>query len=313
MSYELIQQADFALSRCGGRTLPDGLVAVDFPGGLVYNAANLADQVTTGTRDNPEDTTFYVRAVSVAQDANTYGRLQWPDGSFASNQPVSLGGLGWNGPFKKLFSKEIPILPGQAITIFTNPVPTQGAGVASNVSLLFEGCHRYQLRGGRYFPITSAADALRYARSPNGNILAPEMDLDTEFLEIPTGQGRMPFTLGSLSSQAVTIASPGGNSTIEIPVSSSFDIFARRFTFEYSFDGGVSGDLLVKARDGSGYALHSDYALIGQVQDAPLAKAWCVRRGVSMYFDFALRNGVGVGNVNLTSVQVHGVRQKGTL
>jgi hypothetical protein len=212
---------------------------------------------------------------------------------------------------RRVLSKEVPVRPGELITVLTNPVPTQGAGVATFTTILFEGVYRYMVKGSGLAPITTPADVKRYSRSPNQNIMAPEMDLDSDFSDIPAGAKRTPYILESLSTSAVTIAAPGGEATIEIPVSSSFDFFCRRFLVEYDFDIGVTGDLLVKFRDGSGYALDSDYLPIDQVFDAPLAKYWCIRHGVSIFADFALRNGSGAGNVNLNSVQVIGVRQKG--
>lgn len=310
MNYELIQQADYTLSQCGGRRLTDGVVAIDFPGGLVYNSNNPPDQVTQGTITNPDDTTFFIRSISLSQDNNSYGRIQWPDGKYMSNQQLSLAQIAWYGPLKRPLTREMPIEPGELITVVANPVPAVGPGVTTNTSILFGGVFRYLLKGGSLMSIPRG-DADRYARSPNGNILAPEMYLDTTFSEIPQGASRTPFILQSLSSQSQTIAAPGGNATIEIPVSSSFDFFARRLDFETSFDGGVAGELLVKLRDGSGYSLHSDYCPISQVEDAPLGKNWCVRAGVSIFADFMLRNATGVGNVNLTTVNVIGVRQKG--
>ncbi len=313
--YTLIGQADYVLSKCGGRQLPGGLVAVDFPGGLLYNSSNTADQTTTGTRDNPKDTTFYVRSIKIIQDANTYGRIQWPDSKWLSNQSCSLGGSAWFGCLSRAITKEVPIRPGELITILTNPVPTQGAGVGTYTSILFEGVFRYLLKNGRLSPYVpnDAEKYTRYSRTPNGNILAPERELDSEFLEIPKGMRRTPFILQSLSSEAVTIAAPGGEATIEVPISSSFDFFARRFYVEYAFDEGVAGDLLVKRRDGSGYSLDSDFVPIGQMLDAPLAKAWCLLHGVSVFLDFALRNGTGSGNVTISTVNIVGSRQKGAV
>lgn len=312
-SYELLKQADWTLDQCGGRVLPDGSVAVDFPNGLVYNSNNPGGQVTVGTLTNPYDTAFYVRSLSIDQDLNSYGRIQWPDGKYMSNQQLSLEGVAWFGPLKRLITKEVAIAPGELITVITNPTPTQSSSTSTNTSMLFGGVLRYLLRGGQRVPIVGRDLAERYERTPNGNILAPERLLDSVFNEIPAGARRTPYALQSLSTSAITIASPGGNGTIEVPVSQSFDFFARRFTFEVTFDGGVTGESYVKARDGSGYSLHSDYAPITQVIDAPLGKAWCIKAGVSMFFDFALRNGSGMGNLNINAVNVIGARQKAGL
>lgn len=313
LDYELISQADFVLSKCGGRVLPDGLVAVDFPGFLVYSALNSGTQITTGLRNNPEDTTFYVRAIQMQQAvADTKGRIQWPDGRYLSNQLCSLGGSAWFGPLKRVLTKPVPVKPGESITIETVPSTLVSPGTDTYVAIVFEGVFRYLLKGDRVLPILTAQDADRYARSPNGNILAPEMDLDTTFDEIPKGQERTQFILQSLSSSATTISSIlGGTATIEVPVSQSFDFFARRFEFEYNFINDGFGTIYVKARDSSGYAFHSAYVPLNQAQDAPFGKHWCLKAGSSVFFDFELRNPSGFGTLNLVNVSIVGARQRG--
>ena len=315
MDAQLLTQADFALSKCGRPIPPDGVRAVDIPHVLVYNAllpvgsTIIPDPVTvTGYRSVPGDTTFMLRAFSIVGSVtqNCYIRIQLPDGTFFSNVLDSMSLNALVGSYRRSLSKEFPCPRGSQITIVLDTSTTGTLANSLPVSIGFEGVYRYLLKDGKVVPATPA-EAARYSRTPNGNILAPEMMLDTFFLEIPDQTRRGPYTMVS---QSAAIPTPGGVVTIQIPASSSYDFLIRRFCFEQVFDAGVSGETLVRVRDGSGYALYSDYAPIAQVHDAPYAKDWCIRAGVTMFFDFLFRNTAGgPGNVTFT-VNAIGSRQR---
>jgi hypothetical protein len=176
-----------------------------------------------------------------------------------------------------------------------------------SIALVFEGVWRYMIEGGDIVPMTAGqAESKRYFQSPNVNIMAPEWMLDTHFSEIPTGIKRGPYSFASLNG---SIAAPGGIQTLKVPITSAYEIQVRRLTFEQSFSAGATGDLLVRPRDGSGYSLYSDYAPVSQMANAPMAKDWCVKAGVSLFFDFLLRNTTGAGTLTY-SVIVIGTRQR---
>ena len=302
--YKAVDLDTATLTKCGGPTYPDGSVAVDFAGGIPYNAYNPAGVVTTGTCNNPEDTAFFVRSISIWQDLDTYGQIQWPDGLFLSNQQCSLAGSAWFGQQRRLLTKERAIKPGESITITTNPIPTQGPAQATNVSIVFGGVWRYLLTGGNLQPLGTQHELERYVRNTNQNILAPELALDAIFEEIPPGFKRQPYILQSQPS--AQISAPGGSVSVEIPVSQSYDFLVRAFTIEPV--AGSSGTVTVKRRDASGYSLDTDYIPVGLVQNAPLAKFWCIRRGVNLFVDFQVSGLVGVGTYSAV-VNVLGQRQ----
>jgi hypothetical protein len=250
-----------------------------------------------------------LRAISCVPDVTEGAaiQIQWPDGTFLFNQLSTLSGGAGSGSFRRTLSKEIPCAVGSQITVTLSNAGFGAPSSVQSIALIFEGVWRYMLQGVDPLPATvTQANQKRYFQSPNGNILAPEWMLDTNYGEIPAGVRRGPYTLVSL---AGSLATPGGVQTIKIPVSSHYDMLIRRLTFEQSFSGGATGDLLVRPRDGSGFSLYSDYAPVNQVHDAPLAKDWCVKAGVNMFFDFLLRNTTGSGTLTY-SVNAIGARQR---
>jgi hypothetical protein len=308
---EILQEASLATTKCGKPIMPPGVKVVDIPDGLVYVSTLASGAISTITGYIPitGETYFMVRSIQGIPDsvANCQIQIQWPDGTFFFNGLSNLS-LGCAiGSFRRVLSKEMPCPPGTQITItLTNSA--QGAPVnTQSIALVFEGVWRYMLQGADVVPVPAGlAESKRYFQSPNGNILAPEWMLDTHFAEIPSGIRRGPYTLVSLNG---SIATPGGIQTLTVPVSSAYEIQVRRLTFNQSFSGGATGDLLVRPRDGSGYALYSDYAPVLQVGDAPYAKDWCVRAGVNLFFDFLLRNTTGAGTLTY-NVNVVGTRQR---
>jgi hypothetical protein len=309
MDAQLLTQADLTLSKCGRPVPPDGVRAVDIPHSLVYNAVLPANVLytLTGYRSVPGETVFMLRAFSIVGSTtdNCYIRIQFPDGTFLSNSLDSMSLNALVGSYRRSLSKEVACPVGSQITVVLDTSTTGAPSAVLPVAITFEGVYRYLLKNGKLAPATPA-EAARYSRTPNGNILAPEMMLDTYFLEIPDSARRGPYTMVS---QPASIGTPGGTVTIQIPASSSYDFLIRRFCFEQTFSGNAAGETLVRPRDGSGYALFSDYAPIAQVQDAPYAKDWCIRAGVALYFDFLFRNTAGAGNVTFV-VNAIGARQR---
>jgi hypothetical protein len=309
MDTQLLTQADYTLSKCGRPVPPDGVRAVDIPHSLVYNAVLPASAISTvtGYRSVPGETTFMLRAFSIVGSTtdNCYLRIQLPDGTFFSNALDSMSLNALVGSYRRSLSKEVACPAGSQITVVLDTSTSGAPSAVLPVAITFEGVYRYLLKSGKLAP-TTPSEAARYSRTPNGNILAPEWMLDTYFPEIPDNSRRGPFTMVS---QPGVIATPGGTVTVQIPASSGYDFLIRRFCFEQVFGSGVSGETLVRPRDGSGYALYSDYAPIAQVQDAPYAKDWCVRAGVALFFDFLFRNTTGSGNVTFV-VNAIGSRQR---
>jgi hypothetical protein len=323
MDLELVKQADFVLSKCGRPQVPTGITAFDMGQGLLYVVTTPATSITTGTRIIPPDVpnpgerdvrpVYVVRGFSANMDHDCYIRILFPDGTFFEQIPSALSGDLWFGSYRRTFSRDIVCPVGSVITIITDTTRSvTGSSNASTVGILFEGAFRYMLKGGPNAQrgVRPASELARYSRSPNGNILAPEWMLDLDFAEIPQGAVQTPYTYdsGTLQNGTGTLTA-AGYQTIQIPVDSGWDFRARRFRFETTFTNTLAGQLMVKARDGSGYAMYSDYAPLSQVQGAPYAADWCVRGGKSMLFDFQFRNVTGTGTLTFTVI-VDGARQR---
>jgi hypothetical protein len=92
---------------------------------------------------------------------------------------------------------------------------------------------------------------------------------------------------------------PGGQATVAIPASQAFDYLLRRLEFEVLFSEGVSGEVLVLVRDGSGFSLFSDFLPVSLITNALLPHYWCVPAGTAIYFDFLFQNTTGNGTVTL--------------
>jgi hypothetical protein len=305
--FELISQAGRALNKCAKPIMPEGVVCVDIPCSLVYeDSLSTTAQTTTGTRSIPGDTVFMLRAFSAvpSQTANCYIRIQFPDGTFLENRLSSFSLDAFFGSFRRSLSKEIACAPGTQITVTIDTTAVGAPAAALTVAITFEGVYRYFLKGGGFIQPTARmmTQSSRYQRSPNTNIMAPELALDLRYLEVPANKRKGPYTL--YSAVPLVLGTPGGQGTLIIPVSGAYAFDVRKFLFENVLDNGVTGDVLVRPRDGAGYALTSDYAPIAQLNSAPLAKEWCIKAGGSILLDFLFRNTAGAGNVTLNVAAV---------
>ena len=301
MNSALLQQAAKTLSKCGRRVIsPDGLEFIDIPHSCpLYQVTTPASQQITGYRDIKGDTPFLCRAISAVQDVLTWYQVKWPDGKFLSNYLMSLTPNAWAGSFRRSLSREVVCPPESRIWVTTNTIiPNLGA---SNVALLFEGVRRYACDKSTGLLYALTADQARYYSNPNMNILAPEMDLDLTFPEVPQGFHQVEFRQ---SSPLALLASPAAQATVSIPSSTAFDYQLRRLEFEAIFPNGVTGELLVLPRDSSGYSLCSDYVPVSLLQNVLLPHYWCVPSGSAILFDFLLQNGAGVGNVTVQAIAV---------
>lgn len=304
MNTDLLQQAGIVLSKCGRRVIPPaGLEFIDLERKFLYQVSTPANQQITGFRDITGDAPFICRAISAIQDALTWYRVQWPDGRFLQNGISNLAPDCWAGSFRRSLTREVICPPDSRIMVTTNTIiPAAGA---SNVALLFEGAIRYARNKATGEMLALTSDQARYFANPNMNILAPEMDLDLTFPEVPSGYRQSEFRM---SSPQLVMATPGGQQTISIPSSQAFDYLLRRLEFEVSFSAGVSGELLVLVRDGSGFSLSSDFVPISLLTNALVPHYWCIQAGTALYFDVLFQSTVGNGTVTVQANTV-GMKQ----
>lgn len=314
MNTALLAQAGTILSKCGRRVIPPAnLEFVDLEKKFLYQVLTPANAQITGYRDITGDAPFVCRAISAIQDALTWYRVQWPDGRFLQNGLVNLAPDAWASSFRRSLSREVICPPDSRIMVTTDTIiPAAGA---SNVALLFEGCVRYARDRSTGELLALSSQQARYFGNPNMNILAPEMDLDLTFPEVPGSSAQYPngFRQSEFrqSSPALVLSTPGGQGTVSIPASNAFDYLLRRVEFEVTFSenqGPVTGQVLVLVRDGSGFALSTDYVPVSLLTNALLPHYWCIAKGVALFFDFVFEGTTGTGTVTLQANTV-GVKQ----
>lgn len=294
---KLISEYARRVTKCGKVVpAPAGSTFVDIPHGFLYQVTTPDQQSVTGNRPIDGDTIFIVRSIPMVMDSLTLGRIQWPGGKFLSNSLMPLSMVLGVGSFRRALTRDTVVCePGSNIRITTSTIGVTGP---TNVSMLFEGVYRYALEGGQAAAIQSAADLPRYWCNPNGNIFAPEMDLDMVLREVPDGYR---WTDYRLVSNPITIAA-GASVTIQIPISTAYDYLLRRLVFDP-----LPAFLLVRPRDGSGYELFTDYAPVFSISNAPYAQNWCLKAGTSLFIDCI--NPVFAGPASFTVTAV-GMQQR---
>lgn len=295
---DLLTQCDVTLSKCGRPQAPPGLSYVDIPYPLLYNVAVGDEKTVLGTREVSTPAEWRLRAIEVIQSSSAFIRIQDPSGRFLSNYLMDEVPNAWAGSFRKVFTNDLVCQPGQKFRITSDTTQT-GAG-ASNIAILFDGVIRFALRSNLGGTGSMASEQKRYFRSPNGNILAPEMALDLSYSEIPVGYEQSEYRVSTLPNVA-SILTPGGQVTLGIPLNSRYDWQIRRLTFETAFQAGVTGTVSVIARDTSGFALSTDYVPTDLLHNMPWAHNWVIRGGQTLFFDFDLSLTTGAGAVSISA------------
>src|SRR6185312_3438415 len=133
--------------------------------------------------------------------------------------------------------------------------------------------------------------------TPNQNIMAPAW----MWGEAPTGP-RGCFDLEEFTYNSNT-ASMGlnGAATVQAQIDPTTDFGMRRMFFNLVPDAGVTAyTVKVRARAGSGYALHDDFVIASYVSNAPMLVDWDIAAGEEIYFDLQLVDYAGAGNVAVT-------------
>ena len=289
----LLTECDRVMSKCGRPQSPAGvsLVMIECP--FLYNVANAANQSIVGTREISGPTDWQLESITIVQSSPAFVRIQLPNGRYLSNYLMDIAPNAYAGSFQRTITCPLIVQPGQKFRIITDTTPT-GLG-ASNISILFNGSYRFAVKGNSR-AVPDAAQLARYFQTPNGNILAPEMDLDLDFAEVPKGWQSGEFRLSTLPITS-TLTTPGGQATLQILLDQRFDWSIRRLTFETAFQSGVTETLSCIPRDSAGFSLSTDYVPVTIWQNMPFAHLWDIAGGQSLFFDFDLSNTTGQGSV----------------
>lgn len=292
----LLTECDKVLGPCGRPESPQGVAIVPIDYGVLYNVANGVNQQVTGTAEFSGPTDGQLESIEIISSAPCYIRIQLPNGRYLSNYLMDVGPNAYSGSFQRAITCPLVVQPGQKFRILTDT--TQSGLGAANVSVLFNISYIFAVKG-QSKPASQAASLKRYYQSPNGNIMAPELDLDLTFSEVPKGYRSGEFKLSTFPIQG-TLNTPGSQTTLQILLDQQYDYSIRRLTFEQTFNGGATGVLSCIPRDSSGFSLATDYIPVSMLQNMPWAHTWDIRGGLSLFFDFSFAADAGSPSGSVT-------------
>lgn len=294
----LLSQCDQVLSKCGRPQAPAGqaYIEIDYP--ILFNGVCPANGSSVATREVNAPAEWRLRDISVIQSSNVFVRIQAPNGRFLSNYLMDAAPNAWAGSYRRAVTSDLVCQPGQKFRITLDSTNT-GTG-AANVAILFGGVIRFAVNSNTPAAGSMADRMPRYWRNPNTNLLAPQLMLDREFQEVPAGMVESEFRISTLPITG-SILTPGGQTTLSLPLNSRYSWQIRRLTFEQAFAAGVTGTLSVIPRDSSGFSLTTDYVPVSLLQFMPWAHLWEVAGGETIFLDFRLANTTGSGAVTFSA------------
>jgi len=312
--FQLINQADFVLSKCGRFQPPKGSV-VYIPKSFLVQAAIPTSSGQTYYKEITGDTTWCLRSISVVLSGNppaVSAQVLAPNGKFLFNGVPDLITWAGFGSLRYGFSREIECVPGSKVqvTIDDNYL---GAAATQPVSILFGGAYAYYLKDGRRSecPEDTASDMPRIWGSPNQNPFAPWW-MQGHGLRVPHGFRDDPFSYGNgISNVATATIGASGSPRASIQTDNDSDFLCRRFLFDVIPGPSVTaGTFLVRIRSGSGYTLTDDYLDVAKyIGGAYFVKPWTIRRADQIFFDMIFVDGAGSGSISIECF-ADGVKRK---
>ena len=314
MDLQLLQQADFCLSKCGKPVPPQGLSAVYLPRGIPVQITLASASQQSISREVTGDTDFELRSISISVNSTVacYFQAQLPDGTFLFNTLLDISQVAGFGSGRYVFTKPL-LCPVGTHFILSWDTTLPAAGSTQPVMVLFEGADRYLLRGGKPAKCPSAfAEQLpRIFGEGNENILAPcwaqgftpdppEGYIYEDYMpvSIPVGQSGNTKVVGQPPFNSIPLAGPLTQTAV-IQIDQSNDFLVRKFLFDIQADATVTaGEIMCRIRLGSGYSFCDDYIDVQQYLGAAgFAKDLEVQAGDQIFFDLNLADGAGTGNM----------------
>jgi hypothetical protein len=324
MDLQLLPDADKILSKCGRplRLSHEG-VFLPVPMRFPFQANHQPSTEQTEERQIFGQTVFMLRSISIVPPINQlYWRLQFPSGRYLHNVNRVISQVANTASQRYVLDREVVCEPGSSLIVTLDDRPAyNGAGAPSvtPVNIMLGGVYLFHLVGSTVQPINPLRDAAllkRYFDTPNQNILAPEIALSLKTENTPAGRVDTGFTYtdpGTVNPGFV-IQSQGRLSqsrNVLISGTSNFCVRRLRFTLTPS-DPALSGTLLVRVRDASGYSLTNDYIEISQFSNSPYACDWILCGGTNLIFDYSVVDVAGSASDRYFNVQcfIEGVRRK---
>lgn len=300
MDYALIEQANRVLSKCGGRPIIQDGVVVCLEKKFLMPLTLQPGATQNFVREITGEALWEMRAISCDRGMNSIVgarlQIQLPSGRFLlGGNGMDVGQFAWVGSYRYVTDPPEECEPGSKIQVSLSDYT--GLDEAIAVNLLFEGCYKFYMKGGRLQPLPMSATSIpRYQGILNENILAPCW-VGGYGPETPEGYDDRRFTY---SSNVATIPVAGPlSTTLRIPIDATSDFVCRRLLFDISKDSGVTpGAFLGRIRTGSGFALNDDYIdLAAYLGGACWPHDWIIRRGDEVFIDIVLTDATGATNM----------------
>jgi hypothetical protein len=300
MDPQLLQSANLVLSKCGRPQMPPGISCVPLKksylmqfafaaGATAQSAQTLQKEITAPPKGLVIPEAWALRSIQSTQPASLLLQVQLPDGRFLFSNPINVANIAGFGSNRFTFTHEKVVPIGSKLQI---TVQDTNLGAAQSLALLFEGDYKYYLKGNAGTCTDDGGCDPRILGTPNQNILSPAWM-----------QGYSPVAARGcydieefFYASDIQVIPQNGTATAQVQLDPSTDFAMRRMFFLVTPATGVTGyNILVRARSGSGYALHDDFVLSSYVANAPMPHDWDLAAGEQIFFDLQLVDYVGSG------------------
>jgi hypothetical protein len=303
MDPELLQAANLTLSKCGRPQYPQGLSCVPLKKSYLMQfffgvdptqvTQTLQKEITGPPKGLLLPEAWGLRSIQVSQPASLLLQVQLPDGRFLFSNPIALSNIAGFGSSRFVFTheKEFPI--GSKLQITLQDVALTST---QSVAILFEGDYKYYLKGNPGTCLDDGGCDPRISGSPNQNILAPAW---MQGYSPSPSRGCFDIEDFTYASDIQTLA-VNTTATASVQLDPSTDFAMRRMFFSVIPASTVTGyNILVRARSGSGYALHDDFVLSSYVANSPMPHDWDLAAAEQIFFDLQLVDYAGTGDVTV--------------
>ncbi len=318
MDPQLLQAANLTLNKCGRPQMPPGLSCVLLHKGFLMQfffganptqvAQTLQKEITAPPKGLVLPEAWALRSIQSTQPSSLLLQVQLPDGRFLFSNPINVANISGFGSNRFVFTHEKICPIGSKLQITVQDV---AVNATQSLALLFQGDYKYYLKANPGTCLDDGGCDPRYLGTPNQNILAPAWMQGYSPIPARGCFDIEEFTYASTDVQTglqYTVLTPlasGSTATAQVQLDPSTDFAMRRMFFSIIPDEGVTGyNILVRARSGSGYALHDDFLLSSYVANAPHAHDWDLAAGAQVFFDLQLVDYVGTGNVSVQCFMV---------
>lgn len=320
---ELLQQADEYLSNCGRPLMPPGTRYVPIPKSFLFQSSHVQNTTETEAREIYGDTVWLLRAISgLAPNNQIYFRVQYPNGRYLQNQLTTLGQAGGgggsctlgNGSARRLISPSVPCPPGSRLLVtLDDRLGGRPATSTTSVTILFEGCYIYAIKGSGSQAQSSAVEMAqmpRYFQSPNQNLMAPEVAMMLHSSATPAGyiDELFQYQLPQLNFSSAAGVNFSVNATQAFSLPSAYEHHILRLLFQETVSGGT-GVFAARVRESKGYSFTNDYVETFLFNGGRYACDWKVQEGTQLYFDFSILDPT-VNTTFTEQVVIEGIRRR---